>query len=322
MEAIRIAQTGGPEALQLREIAKPTPGPGEVLVKIAAAGVNFIDIYHRTGSYPLDLPFTPGLEAAGIVEAPGPGVTGFEPGDRVAYASQIGAYAQYSLVPAEKLVCVPDEVGLKQAAAVMLQGITAHYLTHSTYPVQPEHTCLIHAAAGGTGQMVVQMAKMRGATVIGTTSTREKASLARAAGADQIILYSEQDFEAETMRLTDGRGVDVVYDSVGAATFDKGLNVLRQRGMMVLFGQASGKVPPVDLQTLNARGSLFVTRPSIFHYIADRGELLQRAGDVLDLLGAGKLSVRIDHELPLSRAEEAHRLLASRKSAGKILLVP
>jgi NADPH2:quinone reductase len=322
MEAIRIDRTGGPEVLQLREIAKPTPGSGEVLVKISAAGVNFIDIYHRTGAYSRELPFTPGLEAAGIVEALGPGVTGIEPGDRVAYSSQIGAYAQYSLVPAEKLVPVPAEVELTQAAAAMLQGMTAHYLTHSTYPLQPEHTCLIHAAAGGTGQMVVQMAKIRGATVIGTTSTREKANLAREAGADQVILYSEQDFEAETMRLTNGRGVDVVYDSVGAATFDKGLNVLRLRGMMVLFGQASGKVPPVDLQTLNARGSLFVTRPSLFHHIAEREDLLQRAGDLLDLLGTGKLSVRIDHELPLSQAEEAHRLLANRKSAGKILLVP
>ena len=204
----------------------------------------------------------------------------------------------------------------------MLQGMTAHYLTHSTYPLQPEHTCLIHAAAGGTGQMVVQMAKIRGATVIGTTSTREKANLAREAGADQVILYSEQDFEAETMRLTNGRGVDVVYDSVGAATFDKGLNVLRLRGMMVLMGQARGQVPPVDLQTLHARGSLCVTRPSLFHHIAEREDLLQRAGDLLDLLGTGKLSVRIDHELPLSQAEEAHRLLANRKSAGKILLVP
>jgi NADPH2:quinone reductase len=322
MEAIRIDQTGGPEVLQLQETATPIPGPGEVLVKIAAAGVNFIDIYHRTGSYPHDLPFTPGLEAAGVVEALGPGVTEFGPGDRVAYSSQIGAYAQYSLVPADKLVPVPAEVQLNQAAAVLLQGMTAHYLTHSTYPLQPEHTCLIHAAAGGTGQMVVQMAKMRGAMVIGTTSTQEKARLAREAGADEVILYSEQDFESETMRLTDGRGVDVVYDSVGAATFDKGLNVLRPRGMMVLFGQASGKVPPVDLQTLNARGSLFVTRPSVFHHIAEREELLQRAGDVLVWLGAGNLSVHIDCEFPLADAAEAHRLLASRKSAGKILLIP
>jgi NADPH2:quinone reductase len=303
-------------------MSTPMPGSGEVLVKIAAAGVNFIDIYHRTGLYQRDLPFTPGLEAAGVVEALGPGVTGFEAGDRVAYSSQIGAYAQYSLVPAEKLVPVPTEVELNQAAAVLLQGMTAHYLTYSTYPLQPGETCLIHAAAGGTGQMVVQLAKMRGATVIGTTSTREKAKLAREAGADHVILYSEQDFETETMQLTGGRGVDVVYDSVGAATFDKGLNVLRPRGMMVLIGQASGKVPPVDLQTLNARGSLFVTRPSLFHHVAEREELLQRAGDVFALLAARALSVHIHCELPLADAEEAHRLLASRKSAGKILLVP
>lgn len=322
MKAIRIDQTGGPEVLQLQDVATPQPGPGEVLVKIEAAGVNFIDIYHRTGAYPRDLPFTPGLEAAGIVETLGSGVTGFKPGDRVAYSFHLGAYAQYSPVPVEKLVPVPADVELGQAAAVILQGITAHYLTHSTFPLQSEHTCLIHAAAGGTGQLVVQMAKMRGATVIGTTSTREKANLVREAGADQVILYTEQDFEAETMRLTDGRGVDVVYDSVGAATFDKGLKVLRPRGMMVLFGQASGKVPPIDLQTLNARGSLFVTRPSIVHHIADREELLQRAGDVLNWLAAGTLSVRIDSELPLASAEEAHRLLASRKSAGKILLLP
>ncbi len=322
MLAIRVHQTGGPEQLQTEEISIPTPAENEILVKIHAAGVNFIDIYHRIGLYPLPLPFTPGLEAAGTVEAVGSNVTDFAVGDRVAYSSQLGAYAEYAVVPAEKAVPVPADVSLTDAAAIMLQGMTAHYLVFSTYPLQPGETALIHAAAGGVGLLLVQLAKKAGATVIGTVSTAEKAALATAAGADHIIRYTETDFEAETMRLTDGRGVDVVYDSVGQATFDKSLNVLRNRGYMVLFGQSSGPVPPFDLGELNRKGSLFVTRPSLFHYIAERKDLLWRAGDLFQWLADGSLKLRIDRTLPLAQAAEAHQLLAGRKTAGKVLLQP
>jgi NADPH2:quinone reductase len=322
MKAIQVQQTGGPDVMQLAEVATPSPKAGEALVKIVAAGINFIDIYQRSGAYPLEPPFTPGMEAAGVVEAVGPEVTEFKPGDHVAYSSHLGAYAEYNSVPVEKLVPVPGGLPLSHAAAALLQGMTAHYLTQSTFPLKPGDTCLIHAAAGGTGQMVVQMAKRRGAVVIGTTSTAEKAELVREAGADHVILYSEEDFVTETKKLTNGLGVDVVYDSVGAATFEKGLKVLKLRGMMVLFGQSSGRVEPVDLQTLNANGSLFVTRPSVFHYTAKREELLERASDVLNWLSSGDLSLRIGHQFPLVEAPEAHRLLASRKSVGKLLLVP
>ncbi|RME72922.1 MAG: quinone oxidoreductase [Chloroflexi bacterium] len=321
MKAIRVHQTGGPEVLQFEEVATPSPGPGEVLVKIAAAGINFIDIYHRVGLYPLETPFTPGLEAAGIVEAVGEGVSEFKPGDRVAYCTQLGAYAEFALVPAEKLVPVPSGVDLPTAAAVMLQGMTAHYLALDTFPLKPGHTALVHAAAGGVGLLLVQIARRQGATVIGTVSTEEKAALARQAGADHVILYTQTDFETETKKLTNGRGVDVVYDSVGVATFEKSLNVLRPRGYMVLFGQSSGKVPPVDLQILNSKGSLYVTRPTLFHYVATREDLLRRAEDLFGWITAGQLHVRIDRQLPLSQAAEAHRLLASRQTAGKLLLV-
>ncbi|MFQ5575810.1 MAG: quinone oxidoreductase [Anaerolineae bacterium] len=322
MKAIRIHQTGGPEALQLEEVPLPQPGAGEARVKIEAAGVNFIDIYHRTGLYALSLPATPGLEAAGVVDAVGPDVTSLHKGDRVAYSGSLGAYAEYAVVPEAKLVPVPPEIDLPVAAATMLQGMTAHYLTHSTYPLKAGETALVHAAAGGVGLLLVQLAKQAGATVIGTVSTEEKARLARQAGADHIIRYTESDFEAETKRLTDGRGVDVVYDSVGRDTFDKGLNVLRPRGTMVLFGQSSGPVPPFDLGLLNSKGSLFVTRPSLFHYVAERDELLWRAGDMFNALKAGRLTVRIDRTLPLPEAGQGHQLLAGRQTAGKVLLQP
>lgn len=323
MQAILIQQTGGPDVMQLAEIPTPQPGPDEVLVKIAASGVNFLDIYQRIGQFPGELPLTPGSEAAGVVQAVGSGVVDFHPGDRVAYATVPGSYAEFAVVPAAKLVPVPESLNLAQAAGVMLQGMTAHYLTHSTYRLHPGDTCLIHAAAGGTGQMVVQMAKLRGATVIGTCSTPEKAELARQAGADHVILYTQQDFEAETRRLTNGQGVHVVYDSVGAATFDKSLRVLQPRGMLALFGEASGPVPPFEPGRLGWKGgSLFLTRPSLFHYINTRQELLQRAGDTLRWLAEGKLALRIAHQLPLADAPAAHRLLESRVTAGKLLLIP
>ncbi len=323
MQAIQIRQIGGPEVLQLASLPTPRPGEGEVLVKIAASGVNFIDIYQRIGQNRRELPFVPGIEAAGVVAAVGPHVTDFSPGDRVAFATVPGCYAGYAVAPAAKLVRVPDSLELAQAAGVMLQGMTAHYLTHTTYPLHPGDCCLVHAAAGGTGRLVVQMAKLRGATVIGTTSTPEKAELARQAGADHVILYTEQDFEAETRRFTGGQGVNVVYDSVGAATFDQSLRLLQPRGMLALFGQSSGPVPPFDPGRLGWEGgSLFLTRPSLFHYIRSREELLQRAGDTLGWLAEGKISLRIERQLPLAAAPEAHRLLAGRTTAGKLLLTP
>jgi NADPH2:quinone reductase len=322
MKAIRIYEFGGPEKLRYEEVPLPEPGGGEVRVKIEAAGVNFIDIYHRTGLYPLPLPATPGVEAAGVVEAVGPGVTELKVGDPVAYSSQPGAYAEYAVVPESKLVPVPAELDLTSAAAVMLQGMTAHYLTHSTYPLKAGETALVHAAAGGVGLLLVQVAKRLGATVIGTVSTEEKAQLAREAGADHVILYTQTDFEEETKRLTDGAGVHVVYDSVGKTTFDKSLNVLRPQGYLVLFGQSSGPVSSFDPAILNAKGSLFLTRPSLFHYVAKREDLLWRSGDLFKWLVAGELTLRIDQKLSLAEAAEAHRLLASRQTAGKLLLVP
>ncbi len=322
MKAIRIHEFGGPEVLRCEDVPRPEPGAGEVLVKIAAAGVNFIDIYHRIGLYPLSLPLMLGLEAAGVVEAIGPGVTEFKPGDPVACSSQQGAYAEYIVVPAAKLVPVPPELNLAEAAGALIQGMTAHFLSHSTYPLKNGDTALIHAAAGGVGLLLVQMAKKQGATVIGTTSTEEKAQLVRQAGADHVILYTQDDFEAETKRLTEGRGVDVVYDSVGQTTFEKSLNVLRLRGMMVLYGQSSGKVAPIDPLTLNSKGSLFLTRPSVFHYIAAREDLLWRSGDLFKWLAAGEIKLRIERQLPLAEAAEAHRLLSSRQTAGKLILVP
>ncbi len=322
MRAIRVHEYGGPEVLRYEEIARPEPGPGEARVRIEAAGVNFIDIYHRTGLYPNPLPFTPGIEGAGTVEAVGPGVTEVRAGDRVAYALSLGAYAEYAIVPAWKLVPIPDGVNPSVAAAAMVQGMTAHYLTHSTYPLQPGDTVLIHAAAGGTGLLIVQMAKLRGARVIGTVSTPEKAQRAREAGADHVILYTQSDFEAEVKRLTEGRGVDVVYDSVGRTTFEKSLNCLRPRGLLVLFGQSSGPVPPIDPLQLSTKGSLFLTRPHLMHYVATREELLERARAVFQWIQEGRVSIHIERVFPLSEAAAAHRVLAERRSTGKLLLVP
>jgi NADPH:quinone reductase len=322
MKAIRVHAPGGPEALRYEDVPQPGPGPGEVLVKIEAAGVNFIDVYQRNGHYKVAVPFTLGQEAAGTVAAAGVGVAEPKVGDRVAYTAVLGAYAEYAVVPADRVVRLPDGVSAKQGAAAMLQGLTAHYLATTTYPLKPGDACLVHAAAGGTGLLLCQIAKIRGARVLGTVSTREKAALARGAGADEVILYTEQDFEAEVKRLTNGAGLQVIYDSVGKTTFEKGLNCLARRGMMVLFGQSSGPVGPFDPQVLNQKGSLFLTRPTIVHYIATRAELLARAGDVLGWIKNGKLKVRIDRELPLAQAAEAHRLLEARKTTGKVLLIP
>ncbi|GAB4544440.1 MAG: quinone oxidoreductase [Anaerolineae bacterium] len=322
MKAIRVHEYGGPEVLRYEEVPLPEPGPGEVRVKIEAAGVNYIDVYHRTGRYPGQLPLTVGREGAGLVDALGPDVSELKPGDRVAYAMQQGAYAEYAIVPAWKLVPLPEGVDTRMAAAVMLQGMTAHYLSHATYPLQPGDTALVHAAAGGVGLLLVQMAKRRGARVIGTVSTEEKAALAREFGADEVILYTQTDFEAETRRLTDGVGVNVVYDAVGMTTFDKSLNCLKPRGYLVLYGESSGPVSPLDPQVLNARGSLFLTRPSLAHYMADRAELLSRAVDLFAWIAAGELRVRIDRTFPLAEAAEAHRYLEGRKTRGKLLLVP
>ena len=322
MKTVRVHQYGGLEALKVEEAPVPEPGEGEVRVKLEAIGVNFIDIYHRIGRYQGSLPLTLGQEAAGTVDAVGPNVTEVKPGDRVAYASVQGAYAEYAIVPAWRLVSIPSGVDMGHAAAAMIQGLTAHYLTHSTYPLKEGETALVHAAGGGTGQLLVQVAKRRGARVLGTVSSDEKARLAREAGADEVILYTQVDFEAEVKRLTDNVGVDVVYDSVGKDTFDKSLNCIRRRGYMVLFGASSGAVPPLDPQILNAKGSLFLTRPYLGHYTADRAELSWRVTDVFNWIAAGELKVRIDKTFPLSEAAEAHRYLEGRQSKGKILLIP
>ena len=322
MKVVLVKQPGGPEKLEYVDVPKPAPGPKEALVKLMASGVNFIDIYFRIGLYKADLPVTLGNEGAGIVEAVGPGVTELAVGDRVAYAMHRGSYAEYDVVPAAQLVKIPEGLDFKQAAAAMLQGMTAHYLTHSTYPLKQGDTALVHAAAGGAGRLIVQMAKMRGARVLGTVSTAEKAAIAREAGIDEVIRYTEQDFEAEVKRLTDKRGVDVVYDSVGVTTFEKSLNSLRPRGLMALFGQSSGPVPPFDPGILNQKGSLYLTRPSLAHHCLTREELLWRAGDVLGWVASGKLQLRIEREYPLSQAAQAHMDLAGRKTAGKLILVP
>jgi NADPH2:quinone reductase len=322
MKAVRVHQYGGLEALKYEDVPMPEPGEGEARVKIEAIGVNFIDIYHRIGRYQGSLPLTLGQEAAGTIDAVGPNVTDLKPGDRVAYASVQGSYAEYSIVPTWRPVPVPAQVNAQQAVAVMIQGMTAHYLTHSTYPLKAGETVLVHAAGGGTGQLLVQIAKRCGARVIGTASTEEKAALAREAGADEVILYTQTDFETEVKRLTDNVGVDVVYDSVGKDTFDKSLNCLRRRGYMVLYGASSGAVPPVDPQTLNVKGSLYLTRPFLGHYTVDRAELLGRANDVFNWMATGELKVRIDKTFPLSEVAEAHRYLEDRQSKGKILLIP
>ena len=322
MKAIRVEKPGGADVLGIEDVPMPTPGPGQALIKVAAVGVNFIDIYRRSGAYKVSYPFTPGSEAGGTVEAIGPGVTTVRPGHRVASADMIGAYAEYALAPADRLVQLPERVSSRDAAAVMLQGITAHYLTFSTHRLKQADTCLVHAAAGGVGLLICQMGRQRGARVIGTVSTEEKAALAREAGAAEVILYTEVDFEVETRRLTDGAGVEVVYDSVGRSTFAKSLNCLAPRGVMVLFGQSSGPVEPFDPQLLNQKGSLFLTRPTIGHYTATRRELLQRASAVLHGIADGNLVVRMGGEFPLEQAAEAHRRLESRRTAGKLLLIP
>jgi len=322
MKAIQVQKTGGPEVLTLVDLPIPKAKANEAVVKIAASGVNFIDVYFREGRYPAALPFTDGQEAAGTVTELGSDVKQVKVGDRVAYSNVMGTYAEYAAVPADRLVRVPDKITDQQAAAAMLQGMTAHYLINTTYPLKKGETALIHAAAGGVGLLLVQMAKNIGAHVIGTAGTEEKAKLAREAGADEVIVYATQDFEAETKRLTGGRGVHVVYDGVGKTTFEKGLNVLRPRGYMVLFGGASGPVPPFDPIVLAQKGSLFVTRPSLIHYVALREELEQRSGDVLAMIAAGKLKLRSSQTYKLEEVQQAHRDLEGRKTTGKILLVP
>jgi NADPH2:quinone reductase len=322
MKAIRVREHGGPEVLKLEEVGARAPGPGEALVRIEAVGVNFIDVYHRTGLYPNTLPFTPGLEAAGVVAAVGDGVEAVREGDRVAYTNQLGAYAEEAVVTAARLVRVPSGLSARDAAAAMLQGMTAHYLSHSTYPLKPGDVCLVHAAAGGVGLLLVQMAKRRGARVLATVSTDEKAAVAREAGADEVIRYDRADFETEAKRLTHGRGVDVVYDSVGKDTFERSLSSLAPRGMLVLFGQSSGTVPPFNPGLLASMGSLFLTRPSLFHYIADQESLRVRSSEVLGSIASGQLRLRIGASFPLADASEAHRALEGRKTTGKVLLVP
>ena len=322
MRVVRVHQCGGPEAMRFEEGETPEPGAGEVRVKVEAAGVNFIDIYHRTGLYKNPLPLALGQEAAGVVEAVGPDVRDVGVGDRVAWKDQFGSYATETVVPVGKVVPIPDGVGAQDAAAAMLQGMTAHYLTHSTYPLKPGDVCVVHAAAGGVGLLLCQMAKLRGARVIGTVSTEEKAQLARDAGADETVIYTREDFVAAAKRVTGGEGVDVVYDGVGRDTFDQSLNALRPRGYMALFGQASGPVPPFDPQRLNALGSLFLTRPSLGFYTRTRDELLERARDIFGWIGEGKLKLRVGQTYPLSEAAQAHRDLAGRRTTGKLLLIP
>jgi NADPH2:quinone reductase len=322
MKAIQVTKYGGPEVLSYSDVPTPTPAANEALVKIEATGVNFIDIYFRTGLYPATPPFILGQEGAGVVESVGADVTSFKPGDRVAYTGIRGSYAEYQAVPSDKLVKIPDGVDTKLAAAVMLQGMTVHYLTHSTYPLKPGDTCLIHAAAGGVGLLFVQIAKMLGATVIGTCSTEAKAANVREAGADHVILYSEQDFVAEVKKFTDGKGVDVAYDSVGESTWEGSLKCLKPRGMLVCFGNASGPVPPIAPLKLAAGGSLYLTRPTLNHYIATREELEWRAGDILNWIQEGKLKARIGQEYPLADAGQAQTDLAGRKTSGKLILIP
>ncbi len=322
MKAIQVKQPGGPQVLEPTDLFIPEPKENEVVVKIGAAGVNFIDIYHREGRYKLPLPFVAGQEGSGTISAVGSKVSGMRPGDRVAWAGIQGSYAEYIATPADRVVPVPEGVDDRTAASAMLQGMTAHYLSHDTYPLRRGETALIHAAAGGVGLLLVQMAHNIGARVVGTVSTEEKATLAKEAGADEVIFYTKDDFETETKRLTGGKGVDVVYDSVGNTTFEKGLNVLRPRGYMVLFGGSSGAVPPFDLIQLSQKGSLFVTRPTLAHYVITTGELHKRASAVFEMIAAGKLRLRIAHTYSLAEAAQAHRDLEGRKTTGKILLLP
>jgi NADPH2:quinone reductase len=322
MKAIQVKQPGGADAMELVELPVPEPKANEAVVKLAASGVNFIDVYHREGRYKVPLPFTPGQEGAGVVTSVGKDVKEVKVGDRVAWAGLLGGYAEYAAIIAQRLVKVPDSVNDQQAAATMLQGMTAHYLSHDTYPLKKGETALVHAAAGGVGLLLTQMAHNIGARVIATVSTDEKAKLAKDAGADDIILYTKSDFEEETKKLTGGKGVDVVYDSVGKTTFEKGLNVLRPRGYMVLFGGSSGAVPPFDLIALSTKGSLFVTRPTLNNYITSREELTARSAAVFGMISAGKLKLRIEHTYPLAEARRAHQDLEGRKTTGKLLLIP
>ena len=322
MKAIQVQKTGGPEVLTLVDLPVPKPKANEALVKISAIGVNFIDVYFREGRYPAPLPFIDGQEAAGTVAEAGSEVKSLKPGDRVAYTNVIGSYAEYAAIPADRLVKVPDKLKDQEAAAAMLQGMTAHYLVYSTYPLKKGETALIHAAAGGVGLLLVQMAKNIGARVIGTAGSEQKVRLARHAGADEVINYNQQDFEAETRRLTDGKGVHVVYDGVGKSTFDKDLNIMRPRGYVVLFGGASGPVPAFDPIKLSQKGSLFLTRPTLLHYTAAREEFEWRATDVFKMIIEGRLKLRIEHIYKLEEAQQAHRDLEARKTTGKLLLIP
>jgi NADPH2:quinone reductase len=322
VKAIRVHASGGPEALRVEDLPDPQPKTGEAVVRVEAAGVNFIDVYHRTGLYKVAMPATLGQEGAGTVLAVGPDVREVAPGDRVAWASVLGSYAEKAVVPASRLVKLPEGLSAREGAAAMLQGMTAHYLACSTHPLQPGDACLVHAGAGGVGLLLTQIARIRGARVFTTVSTPEKAKLSREAGANEVIDYTKQDFADEVRRATDGRGVPVVYDSVGKTTFDKGLTCLAPRGMMVLFGQSSGPVGPFDPQILSQRGSLYLTRPTLGHYVATREELLARAGEVLGWIREGRLKLRIEHEFPLAEAASAHRELEGRRTTGKILLRP
>lgn len=322
MKAIRVHKYGGPDALTFEDLPTPQPGPGQALVKIEAIGLNFIDVYQRTGLYPAPLPRLMGVEGAGVVQAVGPDVAEVRVGDRVAYTGVPGSYAEHAIVPSERLVRLPSGVDTRTAAAAMLQGMTAHYLVHTTYPLKRGDSCLVHAAAGGVGLLLCQMARDAGARVFGTVSTQEKARLAREAGAEVAIRYTEHDFEAEVKRLTNGQGVQVVYDSVAKDTFEKSLNCLSPRGYLVLYGQSSGPVPPFDVNQLSAKGSLFLTRPTLGHYTRTRDELLERAHDVLNAVSSGTLKLRIGATFPLAEAAEAHRQLEGRKTSGKVLLIP
>ncbi len=322
MKAIQVQKYGGPEVLTLAEIEAPKPNPNQAIVQVKAAGINYIDVYIREGRYPTPTPFVDGQEAAGVVTEIGSDVKGLKPGDRVAYCGVLGSYAEYAAVSADRLVKIPEKLDFRQAAAAMLQGLTAHYLCRSTYPLKKGDIALVHSAAGGVGLLLVQMCKKLGARVIGTVSTDEKAKLAREAGADDTILYTQVDFEAETKRLTDGKGVHVVYDAVGKDTFEKGLNVLRPRGYMAYYGASSGPVPPFELNKLGPKGSLFVTRPTLVTHIASREDLEQRSNDVLGMIVAGELKLRIEYVYPLKDAPQAHRDLEGRKTTGKLLLIP
>jgi NADPH:quinone reductase len=322
LKAVRIQAPGGADALRFEDAPDPKPKAGEAVVKIEAAGVNYIDVYHRTGAYKGSFPLTLGVEGAGTVAAVGPGVTEIRVGDRVASVAMAGSYAEFAAAPAEKLVPLPERVSFTQAAAGMLQGMTAQYLATSTYPLKSGDACLVHAAAGGVGRLLCQIAKRRDAFVIGTAGGREKTGIALEAGVDRVIDYESEDFEAAVQRIRGGKGVQVVYDSVGKTTFEKGLNCLARRGMMVLFGQSSGPVGPIDPQVLNQKGSIYLTRPSLFHHVALREELLERSSQVLGWVGDGVLKLAIFREMPLAEAAQAHRMLEARQTTGKIVLIP